>query len=285
MRRTQTLFVAIVGLPLLTGCQLLATQERRRPMVETSVDIVDVGGAVESPGAVEIPATGLTLAQAITRAGFLRAEKSSSDDWFVSLRRTHRGRPSTYLLPLAMVNQDVAGNMPMQNGDMVQVIPFESTRLARNLGGGTAEKGVVELRGLIPAPGRYEAKEFQSLIGKEDGGGNPLANGATVATLTRVSGLTTEHYMLPLADTPGTSPGLLAASTKHGDTITFTRVERIPIVISGLIEGVRRSAAERTDELSRRGERRVQRQSESSSIPGVDSLRSAGRTVRGLLPF
>lgn len=267
---TKKQWIAVVCLALLTGCQSIATHHRPEPV--TTPRLVDVGGAVRDPQAIEIPSTGLNLVQAITRAGSVPMD--GAQDWFVSLQRLHGGRHVTYLMPLQLVNQEVAGTIPLLAGDVVQVLPFRLTRLGA--GGQSGESIRVSLRGYLPEPGDYQVTgSLVELFGSESAGGNPLTAGATVATLSRTIGLTTEHYLLPLTmDSIGASPELLSATPKQGDVVTFTRLERVPIVLGGLVADLRRQVADREVEVESRPR---------TAIPVWASIREVGDRALGWL--
>ena len=269
--RPLSFFAAIFCLLPSNGCRLLSTHPLHQS-VEPPASVVDVGGAVRDPQSVEIPASGLNLVQAITRAGSLDADQSQQD-WFVSLQRLNHGRHQIYWMPYQLVNQEVAGMIPLRNGDIVQVVPFGLTRLG--VGGKSTDTVRVALRGYIPKPGDYDvAGSLADLFSTDSAGGNPLMYGASVVTLTRSVGLTTEHYVLPLtSEVIGASPAILAAPAKQGDVITFTRMERIPIVLSGFVEDLRRNAAA---EVRGRG-RRVA--AGGGGLPGMSALRAASRGV------
>lgn len=285
-------YLIAIMLLTLTGCQAIA-RRREQTAEKPPPDLVDIGGLVKDPQALPLPESGLNLSQAIMRTGSVAETKSDEDEdiealMFAMLKRNNRGRPETYFIPFGMVDQGVAGHIPLKKRDTIKLIQFKQTNLFKQIGGGVADPSELEIRGLVPKPGRYEIKggKLDSFMSDDGGGGDPLANGATVATLTRVLGLTTEHYLIPLGDIPGSHEDLVEeVAPKHGDVVTFTRMENIPIVMSGFIEEVRRSATERAEELTGAAARRARMQEATSSIPGVDSLRSAGPNLRGLMPF
>jgi hypothetical protein len=278
---------------VLAGCQAFQREQREHlhhgQESESFSGTVDVGGFVNAAKALEIPPSGLSLLQAITRAGGVRVGGSAADAaflegriWFVTLQRPGRIGQQTFLIPLDLVQQEIAGNIALQHRDVVQVLPYESTSLSMSE---SAEEVSVTVAGLVPRPGRYRVQgELASLTNDDSAGGNPIEAGATIVLVSRsaMSGLAMEHYLIPLGGV-GADPSFWQAKIQGEDVYTFTRLERVPIVLAGILDNVRRDAVlqatHRRGPLQQAAHRNLQ---PASQVPGLRTLPELGRGITSL---
>lgn len=285
-----SLRTAIPALLFLGGCQSFIRTDHEHVRMGhhqlkpvESHELVDIGGFVARPQVMEITPAGLTLLQAVTRAGGLRDIPGDSEAtiWMITLQRRSAAGQQTFLIPLELVQNEVAGGIPLQDRDFVQIVPYDSTALS--LGEPTDAEVGITLVGLVPQPGRYEIKgrlEDLTSTNAED----PIQMRSTIVVVSRpsASGLALEHNLIPLVGV-GANKAFLNAHVRPGDVYTFTRLEGIPIVLAGFIENLRRDAAQQAEQrYPRRGIRSELRSERVSRIPGLVTLQNASRAMIGL---
>jgi hypothetical protein len=298
MHRGKFQVVLIVSLLATCGCATVphadtAGQERERALLhhrqtETPAATVDVGGYVTHPQAIEIPESGLTLIQAITRAGDIRLFSLENPDTpspltFAALQRTSQFTRQTHYIPVALIRQSVLGGVPLREGDVIQVVRYEDTRLSEASRG--ADNPRFSLSGLVARPreiGIGEDVKFFNDLTKENVAGSFANLGGNLLTVTRATetGLATEHFYLPLKWL-GSEEIVQASEIMPNDQITFTSYERLPLVQAALVAGAQRGQQVRE---KRRRLLAAERPTPtgSSSIPGVDAVQQAGRSFLGI---
>lgn len=248
-----TLFVGLVS-----GCHC-APEQTATP---TAVPVVDVGGAVNQPGAVAIPRQGLTLLQSIIRSGGLNATfqnfrlqgfpQANSDPKLLVRFQRHR---EVYHFPLKMVENDLAGAIQLSPGDVVQIVLAKDTALFSARGENSSD--TVRIAGFHELGGEYTIENLKKnvqgdLMISEFIKSRDVVNGQLIAPerdgvlspivmITRSNirnGYTVEHFVLPTdyhpdKDTYGSE--LFTQNVLGGDQLLFASIQDIPIVAAGVI--------------------------------------------------
>lgn len=276
-----TIFVVILAS---TGCSLipsgLCRKERHLLCHRTSaipengpLGTVDIGGAVETPQVMEIPARGLTLAQALTRAGRILAD---GDTMYVSLSRNTLGISSNYYFPPRMVLQDYAGQIPLQDGDLLRVQSVEEAGLlldAPKVRNPSITVGVAgQSSKIVPIP---VGDDSFSLSGLGDVGVTLSDYGVALLVLSRPSsgGLARNHFFIPLP--MNVDPIVLSYPIHPHDELTVTQLQLVPLIQQTLVSSMQRAQEKRRQSLADLDAR------PSLRVPALETARQSGRAFIG----
>ncbi len=268
----------------LLGAQLLClflgchhAQLRKSPEPEATPGVVDVGGDVRNPQAIPF-AKGLTLRQAISRAGGIATTEQAAANSLISVHRGHGLKASVYYFPPQYVISGIAGECLLREGDLVQVGSIEHSGLhAEQVGDG--EKFFAE--GMIKHPGSFSTSSTLFVFSHLTQGGNPLGvEGGNVVLLSRTpqDGIGMEYYLLPWETFLGPAYGSLAITA--GDHFLFTRAELVPILTESLLRPAMEKSAERATQKYRTAHARhrlqqdLKRQQVPASFAPLARLRS-----------
>jgi hypothetical protein len=228
------------------------------------VAVVDVGGFVGQPGPVEIPSTGLTLYQAIIRARGVTLQSlgmmsdSTKIETFVRLQRARE----LWVFPRHLVQNDLAGQIQLAPGDVVDVVGLEDTTLAIKTDDVEEFLGDIEIIGDHPYVGLVGVSRLKEDLEEEKKSNKltlkylaelyrlqklGLSSSANVVVLSRVNprnGALTEHYVLP-ADSYGWSKEAAGGSFDvpdsailPNDRFLFTTLPQLPVIQAGLLAPV-----------------------------------------------
>ncbi|MFM7161426.1 MAG: hypothetical protein ACKO3P_13755 [Planctomycetaceae bacterium] len=255
-------------LPLLLALGSFGCQIHHAAPVDSGprVAVVDVGGFVGHPGPVEIPPTGLTLYQAIIRArgvSFQSLGMIEEPDGIKTVVRLHRGR-ELWVFPQHLVQNDLAGQIQLAPGDIVDVVRLGDTTLVITTDRVDEYLGNIEILGDHPYAGVVgvvqlkrdlevragNALSVKTLAELETLESRGLSSSANVVVLTRVNprnGALTEHYVLPAdnygwnQENPGGSATSLAITNSAilaNDRFEFTTLSQLPVIQAGLLAPV-----------------------------------------------
>ena len=239
--------------------------------------MVDVGGDVRNPQAIPF-AKGLTLRQALSRAGGLASTEQANANSLISVHRGHGLKASVYYFPPQYVISGIAGECLLREGDLVQVGSIEHSGLhAEQEGDGV--KFFAE--GMIKHPGSFATSATLFQLSHLTQGGNPLGvEGGNVVLLTRTpqDGIGMEYYLLPWETFLDPSYGSLAITA--GDHFLFTRPELVPILTESLLRPALEKNVERATQEFRSAHARhrlqqdMKRQQSPTAFAPLTRLRS-----------
>lgn len=245
--------ILLLGLMLITGCHVLSSdsiKNPKQPAVEEQS--VEVSGSVSQAGVVNIPVSGITLQQAILRAGGIRHTTGEKpDELFVALQRRKGLGGDIHYFPLLLVESDIFGLIQLRSGDSVRVVNLANTtwKLPQ---GGTSRPFFVE--GLVEKPGikktdsdpLFPLNRFDQLAQVKGTGEQKIGNEvATIMVVTRTAthGVMLEHYCIPTLPSAANNGPLtesikkwLAADIAANDQLLFTQATRLPILLASLAE-------------------------------------------------
>jgi hypothetical protein len=232
--RTAVRWAALLLLTLAPGRCHAAEADERQSNASTELPTkraatVDVGGLIGDPGEVEIPKEGLTLRQALSKAGGPRKERvrKGQGPLMVCLERVGSDRTEQSFFPLDFVSKDVAGSVPLRGNDKIKVTPFEQTRIGMR--DAKPSKIAIAVEGIVERPGKYELKPgldavVNVLTSEYCGALQAKDNERVVLVLSRtVPPTRVQRYYLPLF-TPYLTRHVLLASLGSNDHLLYVRL-------------------------------------------------------------
>lgn len=250
--------VLLLSLFVCIGCSSISN---RQPAPANVADgepkaSVTIGGFVKLPQEIVIPAGGLTLLEAMTRSGISLNGESllEPSDGLVTLRRSTAIGPQTFYFPYSLVQFSLTGDIRLQDQDVVLLVGAADLQLDQQIPGSEDRFAVT---GMVENPGTYTIDTDSNTFSDLENYVGQVDRNANIAVLTRrsLSGLGVQHFVIPtgFGGAQFANVNLLRMKLQSGDVVNHTRLERIPIVLAGMIENFRESTDEKSGErLSRR---------------------------------
>ena len=195
---------------------------------------VRVGGQVNRAGELKLPADGLTLLEAIQQAGGVSSaqDKGKTAVRLVLWKRCEQDQKTLRYLPWSFVEKGAAGELPLQPGDSVDVVPFDETQLGKRQ---PAKAGAAFTAiGRIESPGQYQTREDAARLAHLT---TPDYVGAVkfskekkelILLTHQPSPGVRERYFLPLTR-PHLKRAFLLACICDGDHFHFARIDDLPL--------------------------------------------------------
>lgn len=239
-------------LVVMAGCRStsVATNSIADEPVPSLVDSVDVSGFVGKPQKVDIDSNGLSLRQALVRAGGIQRTKAipgsvigstevSLDHPFVHLqRRSSIVEVQNFYFALPFVTQGIAGSIPLRNGDWIEIVEAKTTSIGANSinSDGTSPKNkTFFITGAVPNPGKYTTKSTSEKLfeAMNYGGSFKLKEVALIRSATAGTGV--ETFFIPINQYASL---LRTIRIRENDIIAVKEVNASPIALTALIEPV-----------------------------------------------
>ena len=267
--------LAVVGVAfaLVTciGCNVTQSGRSRLLVNDSAVEIknnesarVFVGG--NEPTIVSIPKRGVSLSKIATQLKFADSVISLNQDqellsakqeFFISLRREAKIGHQIYYLPYEFVRSGGGGELSVKDGDVVDLIHIDEIAAIE-----PASNAFIVLNGLLKNPGKYSLENGAKLADVESNF-TEYAGDPTAVTITRRGqGLATvEQFVIPVNSTFFNDFDL-----GSGDTVFFTYTEKVPLLISGLIDQINRnrSISQTVETAKRKTRTRIGKRIQSS---------------------
>jgi len=173
----------------------------------------------------------------------------------VMLRRGTGSTTNTYFFTYHGVQFEQSAHIPLQDGDVIQILDFSETPLAKT----PISSGSVAVGGYVQHPGRKRPGQLHVLVGSDKG---PLELGTAprpeliaedaVVLLSRpaADGFGTESYVLPYQEVVSRNGLFRAARARGGnaiatsDTVSVIPIFQVPIIAQSLVADMLRPSAD-----------------------------------------
>jgi hypothetical protein len=158
-------------------------------------------------------------------------------DYVVAVQRLESAvEMVTYYFPYELANSGLAGEIPLHEGDLVQVLDLRQVLKDRLSQAVPATQDFI-LQGFVRGPGMKRVKSGMTRLDDIASALPPITDGSGVLTLVRNSadGMGKDVFVFP-ADMIHASNEMSQLRILGGDTYTYTRLPLVPIILQSLTE-------------------------------------------------